>query len=292
MQYLLFIITSLIWGGAFFLMKKAGLAFGPLTIGATTTFGGAFVLWISWLVKQNAWQVRRQHLIPLSIVCLLGYIFPYAAQPFLIKLIGHGFIGMMVALVPIFTILISIPLLSVYPSRKQFLGILVGMVCLSLMVIDGLNRDVSWFYLFMALSVPLCYAISNILVQRSLQDLPPIILVALFMTAATIALIPLSLVFETITIDDNFVTAIVAILLLSVFARGIAMLFFYKMIKVNGPLFAGMVTYVIPIEALMWSWIDNERITLMQVSAILIVLLVVGVVQRDIVHRNKKVKNT
>lgn len=288
MQYLLFIITSLIWGGAFFLMKKAGLAFGPLTIGASTTFGGALVLWISWLVKQNAWQIRRQHLIPLLIVSLLGYIFPYAAQPFLVKLIGHGFIGMMVALVPIFTILVSIPLLGVYPSRKQFLGILIGMVCLSLMVIDGLDRNVSWFYLFMALSVPLCYAVSNTLVQRSFQDLPPIILVALLMTAGAIILTPLALVFETITIDDNFVPAIIAIILLSVFARGIAMLLFYKMIKVNGPLFAGMVTYVIPVEALMWSWMDNERITLMQVSAILIVLLVVGVVQRDIVHRNKK----
>ncbi len=288
MQYLLFITTSLIWGGGFFLMKKAGLAFGPLTIGATTTFGGAFVLWISWLVKQNPWHIRRQHLLPLSIVSFLGYIFPYAAQPFLVKLIGHGFIGMMVALVPIFTIVVSIPLLKVYPSRKQFLGILIGMVCLSLMVIDGLDRNVSWFYLFMALSVPLCYAVSNTLVQRSLQDLPPIILVAVFMTAGTIALTPLSLIFETVTVDDNFVTAIVAILLLSVFARGIAMLFFYRMIKVNGPLFAGMVTYVIPIEALMWSWVDNERITLMQVSAILIVLLVVGVVQRDIVLHNKK----
>ena len=136
-QSLLFIITSLIWGGAFFLMKKAGLAFGPLTIGASTTFGGVLVLWISWLVKQNTWQIRRQHLIPLLIVSLLGYIFPNAAQPFLIKLIGHGFIGMMIALVPIFTILVSIPLLGVYPSRKQFLGILIGMMCLSLMVIDG-----------------------------------------------------------------------------------------------------------------------------------------------------------
>jgi drug/metabolite transporter (DMT)-like permease len=288
MQYLLFIITSLIWGGAFFLMKKAGLAFGPLTIGASTTFGGALVLWISWLVKRNAWQIRRQHLIPLSIVSLLGYIFPYAAQPFLVKLIGHGFIGMMVALVPVFTILVSIPLLGVYPSRKQFLGILIGMACLSLMIIDGLDRNVSWFYLFMALSVPLCYSVANTLVQRSFQDLPPVILVALFMTAGTIALTPLALIFETITIDDNFVSAIVAIVLLSVFARGIAMLLFYKMIKVNGPLFAGMVTYVIPIEALMWSWLDNERITFVQVSAILIVLLVVGVVQRDIVHRNKK----
>ncbi len=287
MQYLLFIITSLIWGGAFFLMKKASLAFGPLTIGATTTFGGALVLWISWLVKRNAWQIRRQHLMPLLIVSLFGYIFPYAAQPFLVKLIGHGFIGMMVALVPIFTIFVSIPLLGVYPSRIQFFGILIGMVCLFLMVIDGLDRNISWFYLIMALSVPLCYAVSNTLVQYSLQDLPPIILVALFMTTATIALSPFALTLETITIDDNFVTAVVAILMLSVFARGIAMLFFYQMIKINGPLFAGMVTYVIPIEALMWSWLDNERITLMQISAIIVVLLVVGVVQRDIVHRNK-----
>ncbi len=288
MQYLLFIITSLIWGAAFFLMKKAGLAFGPLTIGASTTFGGALVLWIPWLVKRNKWQVRRQHLIPLLIVALIGYIFPYAAQPFLVKLIGHGFIGMLVALVPIFTILVSIPLLRIYPSRKQFFGTLIGMVCLILMVIDGLDRNVSLFYLFVALLVPFCYAVANALVQRSLQDLPPIILVALFMTAGTIALTPLSLIFETITIDDNFASAIVAIVLLSIFARGIAMLFFYKMIQVNGPLFASMVTYVIPIEALMWSWLDNERITFVQVSAILIVLLVVGVVQRDIVHRNKK----
>ncbi len=162
------------------------------------------------------------------------------------------------------------------------------MACLFLMVIDGLDRNVTWLHLLMALSVPLCYAVANTLVQRSFQDLPPIILVALFMTTGTIALTPLSLIFETITIDENFVSAIVAILLLSVFARGIAMLLFYKMIKENGPLFAGMVTYVIPIEALMWSWLDNERITLIQVSAILIVLLVVGVVQRDIVHRNKK----
>jgi len=71
MQSLLFIITSLIWGGAFFLMKKAGLAFGPLTIGASTTFGGVLVLWISWLVKQNTWQIRRQHLIPLLITGLM-----------------------------------------------------------------------------------------------------------------------------------------------------------------------------------------------------------------------------
>ncbi|MBT6610791.1 MAG: hypothetical protein HOB38_01665 [Deltaproteobacteria bacterium] len=53
-----------------------------------------------------------------------------------------------------------------------------------------------------------------------------------------------------------------------------------------------MVTYVIPLEALMWSWFDNERITLMQISAIIIVLLMVGIVQRDIIQRGKKQAQT
>ncbi len=287
MHYLFFVITSLVWGSGFFLMKKASLAFGPLSIGAAGTMGGALVLWGFWIVRREAWQLRRRHLIPLAIVSFFGYMLPYAAQPFLIILIGHGFIGMMVSLVPVLTIIVSIPLLGKFPSRAQLVGVLIGMVCIGLMVVDGLDRNVSPLYLIMAVSVPLFYAISNTLVQRSFLDVPPILLAALFMTSATIALTPLSFIFEQITIDGNFLIAIGAIVLLSVFARGIGMLLFYKMIQDKGPLFAGMVTYVIPIQALMWSWLDNERVTLIQISAITIVLLMVGIVQRDIVRRSK-----
>ncbi len=60
--------------------------------------------------------------------------------------------------------------------------------------------------------------------------------------------------------------------------------------KENGPLYAGMVTYVIPFGALIWSWIDKEKITTMQITAITIVLLMVGIVQRDITKRIKEYK--
>lgn len=286
MHYLFFVITALVWGVGFFLMKQAGMAFGPLSIGAVGTMGGALVLWPFWFMRREAWRFQLRHLGPLLIVSFFGYIFPYAAQPFLVILIGHGFVGMMVSLVPVLTIIVSVPLLGVLPSRPQLFGVLVGMFCIVLMVIDGLDRQVNPLYLIMAVSVPLCYAISNTLVQRYFMEFPPVLLAALFMSAATAALTPLSLVFEQVTINENFLIALGAMILLSIFARGLGMLFFYKMIQDKGPLFAGMVTYVIPLQALMWSWLDNERVTVMQVTAIIIVLLMVGIVQRDIVRRS------
>ncbi len=285
MHYILFIITALIWGAAFFLMKKASFAFGPLTIGAASTFGGALVTLLFRAVKRSPWQIRSRHIATLFVVSVLGYIYPYAIQPFLVKLIGHGFIGMMVSLVPILTILVSIPLLGVLPSRTQLAGVLIGICCIGLMVVDGLNRHAGFLYLMVAVSVPLCYAVSNTLVQKSLHDLTPIITVSVLMATAAIVLTPLAFLFETITVDQHFLSAVGAIILLSIFARGIAMLLFYKLIQSKGPLFAGMVTYVIPTEALMWSWLDGERISLIQLTAIAIVLLMVGIVQSDIIRR-------
>ncbi len=288
MHYIYFVITSLLWGGGFFLMKKAGFAFGPLSVGASSTFGGSLVLWGFWAIRRSKWQIHRRQFFPLAVVAISGYMFPYAAQPFLVNLIGHGFVGMVISLVPVLTIVVSIPILRVFPSRIQLVGVLVGMVCLGLMVADGLDRQATPFFLLMAMAVPLCYAISNTLVQKYFQEIPAIVLAAIFMTSATVLLTPLSLVFEKVTINEQFLTAVGAIILLSVFARGVGMVLFYKLIQDKGPLFAGMVTYVIPVEALMWSWFDNERVTLTQILAIGIVLLVVGIVQRDIVRRGNK----
>ncbi len=292
MHYLIFVVIALVWGSGFFMMKLASPAFGPLSIGAGSTLGGAVVLWIFWALARGSWRIRRHHFLPLILVSVFSYMWPYSAQPFLVNQIGHGFVGMMVSLVPVLTIVVSIPILGVFPSRTQLAGVLTGMICIVLMVIDGLDRSAQPLFLVVAVSVPLCYAISNTVTQKSFREIPPILLAAIFMTSATVFLTPLSMIVEEITIDENFFTAISAMLFLSVFARGVGMLLFYKLIKEKGPLFAGMVTYVIPLEALMWSWFDNERVTSMQIAAIAIVLLMVGVVQRDIIQRSKKLTQT
>lgn len=294
MHYLLFVIVSFIWGSSFILMKKAGFAFGPISIGALGTLGGGAVLWAAFRFHKNKWKIRKSDIPSIIAVSLFGYVWPFALQPFLIERIGHGFIGMMVSFVPLLTILVSIPILKTYPSRLQLGGVLAGILCIGLVMADGIDRNAPPVLLALAVTVPLFYAIANSIIRRNFQHIPVFQLVAVLMTVSGIILTPFSLAFETITIGPDFVVAVIAMVILAIIGRGIATLMFYRLIKERGPLFAGLVTYVVPMGALMWSWLDHEQITLKQTLALIGVLLIVVVVQRDIVKKIEHVtpKNT
>ena len=286
MHYLLFTVLAFIWSIGFYLQKITNFAFGPITVGTCGCLGGAFILWISWFLKKSKWGLTQKHILPLIWITIIGYIYPFATTPFLIHKIGHGFIGMMVSLVPILTIFISIPILKVFPSRLQLLGVLVGFGGMFLIALDGLNRNVRPLYLVLAMLAPLCFAITNSLIQRNFRNVPSLTLVAVLMTSAGIVLAPMAIVFEKVTLDHNLTQALIAMVLFAFFCRGFGTVVFYKLIKDKGPLFAGLITYVVPLGALFWSWFDNERITLKQVATIVAILFVVVFVQKDIIARN------
>ena len=79
--------------------------------------------------------------------------------------------------------------------------------------------------------------------------------------------------------EDRRTIATAACLVLGVLGTGFGAFAFTKMLQEQGPLFAGMVTYLIPTIALGWSWIDQERVTLLQLTALSGVLAMVALVQ-------------
>src|SRR5688572_17208727 len=101
MPYVLFLLICAIWGSSFLLMKKAALAFGPISIGAWRVIGGAVVLTLAWGLQRRPWPLGREHLWPLMFVVVVGYAWPYSIQPYLVARHGSGFIGMTVSLVPL-----------------------------------------------------------------------------------------------------------------------------------------------------------------------------------------------
>jgi drug/metabolite transporter (DMT)-like permease len=54
---------------------------------------------------------------------------------------------------------------------------------------------------------------------------------------------------------------------------------FLLMVQKKGPLFAGMVTYVIPVIAIIWGWLDSEYISPMQLAAMAGIILSVALAQ-------------
>lgn len=281
MPYLLFSLLCLIWGSSFILMKKASLAFSPLEVGAGRVLGGAAVLAAVWMLKGLPWSLRRGDLAALAFVVLAGMAWPYCVQPWLVERHGSGFIGATVSFVPLLTILASIPLLGESPNRRQLVGVLGGLACLGLLTKDGFDRQVPAADLLLAGSVPLCYALANVCIRRQLQHIPSLPLSTLMLGCTSALLLPVALAtnWPSAATGERLPLAISALAILGVLGTGVGTLIFNKMVLDQGPLFAGMVTYLVPVGAMVWGWVDEERVTLLQGLALAGIFAMVALAQ-------------
>lgn len=284
-HYLLFIALCLIWGSSFILMKKAAISFGPLTIAGLRCVIGALLLAGVWGFWRRDTPPRRSQVPWLLLTVILGYGYPYSVQPYLVARHGSGFIGMMVSFVPLLTILASMPLLRVFPTRWQLLGVLGGLGCIGVVMADGFQRSVPAAQLVMAVSVPASYALANTLIKQRLSDIAPLMLALLGTSLSGLFVAPAGFVLEPVAGGSAFWFSVACLVALGLFGTGVATVMFFKLIQDQGPLFAGLVTYIVPFGALLWGWADAEQVTGLQLMALAGVLVMVAIVQVDVARQ-------
>ncbi len=280
MSYVWFGLICTIWGSSFILMKRAMGRLSPLSIGTgRVLFGAAVLLLVLWLMRRPG-AFRRKDLGPLIGIILTGFAWPYCIQPELIGRHGSAFIGMTVGFTPLLTLLLSIVVLGTIPTVRQVIGVTGALACLCVLMWDGWQRAVPWSDLLLACSVPLTYAMANNWIRRSLMHIPPIELSFLCLFGAGILLLPLAMMTPgpaTVTASWNIAWGAVAVL--GVFGTGVATCLFNRLIQDEGPLFAAMVTNLVPLFAIGWGFVDAEQISMRQVLAVCGVLLMVLLVQ-------------
>lgn len=284
MAYLMFLVVCITWGGSFILMKKAVLLLGPISVADFRVFGGAAVLTIFALCKGWRWRVGREDLLAIVFVAVMGYAWPYAIQPYLISKHGSAFIGLTVSFTPLLTLLVSIPILRIYPTLRQLLGVIGGLLCMAVIMAEGQQRAVGWVDVLLAMSVPLSYAIANTYTRRRFHNEEPMVITISALAMAGMMLLPLCLslpseAIKTPESHETIRTALLCCLILGTLGTGIGPLLFTKLVVEEGPLFAGMVTYIVPIGALAWGWLDAETITPTEIGALIGIFAMVAVVQ-------------
>jgi drug/metabolite transporter (DMT)-like permease len=291
MPHLLFILICCLWGTSFVLMKQAMAddAFGYVGVGAARVVFGAIALWVIWRAKRKPWPLKRKDMPLLLLIAVMGFAIPYSLQPLVIRLVdnvaqhGSAFGGMMVSFVPLLTILVSIPMLRVLPTRRQLIGVLGGIFCIYLLYAAELHAGVPLRYLFLGAITPTVYAFSNTLVKKRFSEVPPIALVVTEMSLCACLLVPLAAVRGDVNPSSgNFPLAVVCLVILGVLCTGIATAMFYTLIQGHGPLYAGMVTYIIPCISMLVGHLVGETITMRQVGAMVGILLMVALVQSGV----------
>jgi drug/metabolite transporter (DMT)-like permease len=286
--YLAFLFICLTWGASFILMNRASHALGPVDVAIGRMALGAATLAVYCAVTKHWGRFQLRDLVELSIVSALANSWPYVVQPYVMHQAGeHGFFGLMVAFVPLATIAASIPILGVWPTPRQFLGVIGGLACAALIMWDGAERGISPGLLALSISTPITYAFGNIYIKWRFTHLPSAPFTAVFLALGAAVLVPLEFMPGLLTrlrlsappTPHNWPQALASLAFLGIVGTGIAIVLFVYLVKTQGPLFAGMVTYVVPMLALVWGQYDGERLTAAQLASIAGVLAMVALVQ-------------
>ena len=288
MPNLAFAFICLCWGTSFILMERATHAYGPAAIGFWRMTSGAITLSLYCIVKRQWLRLSARDWKNLVIVALLCNSYPYVVQPYVMRTAGeHGFIGMLVTLVPIATIAAVALMLRQWPTPRQWIGVLGGLVCAALIVLDGQNRGMAPWLLALALSSPISYALGNTYLKWKLNDFPAAPLTTVFLALGALLVMPFEFIpplrdamqLSGPAAPHDVTLATSALVTLGIGSTGVAIMMFVYLVQTQGPLFAGMVTYVVPMIALVWGQYDAERLTARQLTAIAGVLAMVALVQ-------------
>ncbi len=266
----------MVWGSSYILMKKALVVFEPMELaGLRILISSLFFLpFFIKNFKKIVWQNWKYYLI----VGLLGSGFPALLFAFAQTKLNSSLTGILSSLTPLFTLITGILFFSKSINRNQVIGVIVGLS--GALLLMALGNEQAQFDLqtlgFTALVVLAClfYALSSNTVGSKLPNKSSFDI----STSAFTFLLPLGIAIlcnEQVWIplkQSNGLEGLAYVGILSLGGTVAASVLFFHLVQIRDAVFASMVSYLIPIVALMWGFLDGEKISLIHAAGMTLIL--------------------
>ncbi|MCB9264401.1 MAG: DMT family transporter [Lewinellaceae bacterium] len=266
---------SLIWGSSYILIKKglevyssSQLATMRLSISAL-----AFLPILAYRFRRVDWSRWR----PLLVVGLTGTAIPAFMFAIAQMHISSSVAGVLNSLTPLFTLLLGVLLFGSSTHWAKVLGVLVGLGGAAMLILFGKEAGAQgnpWFGLLVIVGT-ICYATSSNVVGTYLRDMS-----AVTISAAAFVMVGLpALVFlfstdfvEVLGHREGAWLALGYVAILSLVGTVLASIIFFKLVQWTTPVFASMISYLVPIVAVSWGAFDGEPITMIHLLGMGLIL--------------------
>ena len=270
------ISLSLIWGSSFILIKKALVGLEADQLGSLRIiFSSIIIILIAW---KRLSKITRLEWKWISISAFLGSFFPAFLFAFAEKEIDSAVASIINSIVPLNTVIIGMVLFNIRSTKRQIIGVLIGLAGTYMLIMSGikLNPDQNYLYSGFVILCSFLYALNVNIIKKYLQHLS-----ALTITVGHFAviIIPAVIVFCFSDFDVNSlknqqtIDSIIYVLILAVFGTALAKILFNKLIKISSPVFASSVTYSMLIVSIFWGLVDGEKFSIYQLIATIIIIL-------------------
>jgi len=272
--WLLFVLSSLIWGVPYLFIKVAVDAGVPPAFVAWSRIALAAVLVLPLAIRRDALRGLRNRT-----AAIVGYTACEVAVPFVLIAVGEQYItssltAILIATMPLMVALLSLRLVpGDRLTRTRALGLLIGLGgVVALLGVDVAGRPTELLGAALVLVATLGYATAPIIVSRRLADLDPLGPVTASLLVASVALLPAGIVAFPARMPAP--AALWAIAVLGVVCTAAGLIVFFRLIAEAGPGRASVITYLNPLVAVVVGVVAlGEHLGAMSILGLLLILV-------------------
>lgn len=274
-NWILFVLLSFIWGSSFILMKLGLEHLSSYHVASVRILVAGITL-LPFAVRHFR-DIPQNKFVFVFLSGLFGNLIP--AYLFCKAELGvsSALAGMLNSLTPIFTLILGVSFFQQKTSRLQQLGIGIAFSGSLLLLLSrgGIAGQQNLTDILLIVLATVFYGINVNMVGRYLQGVNVYGVASVsLLCSGFIALLVLAFTgfFSLKFNDTGFLQAAGYTSLLGFVCTGVATVGYYQLIKNAGVIFAAMVTYCIPVMAIVWGLLYHEAITRAEVGSLFVIL--------------------
>lgn len=267
------VALGFLWGASFLFMRIAGPEFGAFALVEVRVAIAAFVL-VPMLYARGQFDQMSDNWTVLGILGIHNTALPFLLLTWATLFLTAGTAGILNATAPIFAAIIAWAWLGERLTLNKAAGLLVGILGVWLLVRDkvGASMEDTTLAVIAALGGSFLYGIGGNFTRRYASHIKPLAVAAGSQVGATLVLLPVAIL--TWPQDPISMTGWAAAIIMGLFSTALAYILYFRLIANTGPTNAIMVTYLIPIFAMVLGAVFiDEPITVSMVVGCAVILL-------------------
>jgi drug/metabolite transporter (DMT)-like permease len=281
LKWIYLILLSLIWGSSFILMKRGLISFRPDQLASIRMMVACFATLP--LIARKLKDIPGEKWKYIIVVGVFGSGLPALLFATAQTHVSSSVAGMLNGLTPVFTLLIGAAIFKLRFNLFQKLGVAVGFIGAAALVFvraDG-SIEFKFFYAALIVLATLFYGLSVNTIKGKLSSINSLVISG---AGLLFVGIPYTVYLFSTDFLERFNTmpqaslSFACICTLALFGTAVSNYLYFQLVKIAGPLFASIVTYLIPIVAMCWGFADGETINGVQVLAMVAILGGVGLI--------------
>lgn len=252
-EWLLLGILSVLWGGSFFFNKLALAEWPPFAVLLVRVGLAAFALLAIVRLAGLSMAVGRRFWLAFFGMGILNNVIPFSLFLWGQTQIASGLAAILNAMTPIFSVIVMHAFGNERATGPKIAGVLAGLAGVAILMgpdaLAGLGLNL--FAQLACVAATVSYAFSG-LYGRRFRELPPLVIAAGQLSASTLMMIPVVLIMHppwTLPVPSQ--QGILALIGLALISTALAYVIFFKIMRSAGPSNVMLVTFLIPVSAIL-----------------------------------------